>query len=60
MSIVEMCYEVSSRKVNAQSVINWTVIDHLSCRVHSVLEKSLKMLEFGIKTSWPLKVLETD
>jgi len=27
-------------------------------RVHSVLEKSLKMLEFGIKTSGPLKVLE--
>jgi len=30
----------------------------LSSRVHSVLEKSLKMLEFGIKTSRPLKVLE--
>ena len=27
-------------------------------RVHSVLEKSLKMLEFGIKTSRYLKVLE--
>jgi len=27
-------------------------------RVHSVIEKSLKMLEFGIKTSRPLKVLE--
>ena len=27
-------------------------------RVHGVLEKSLKMLEFGIKTSRPLKVLE--
>jgi len=27
-------------------------------RVPSVLEKSLKMLEFGIKTSRPLKVLE--
>jgi len=27
-------------------------------RVYSVLEKSLKMLEFGIKTSRPLKVLE--
>jgi len=27
-------------------------------RVHSVLEKSLKMLEFGKKTSRPLKVLE--
>jgi len=27
-------------------------------RVHSVLEKSLKMLKFGIKTSRPLKVLE--
>jgi len=25
-------------------------------RVHSVLEKSLKMLEFGIKTPRPLKV----
>jgi len=27
-------------------------------RVRSVLEKSLKMLEFGIKTSRPLEVLE--
>jgi len=27
-------------------------------RIHSMLEKSLKMLEFGIKTSRPLKVLE--
>jgi len=27
-------------------------------RVHSVLEKFLKMLEFGVKTSRPLKVLE--
>jgi len=27
--------------------------------VHSMLEKSLKMLEFGIKTSRPLKVLES-
>jgi len=26
-------------------------------RVHGVLAKSLKMLEFGIKTSRPLKVL---
>jgi len=30
----------------------------VTSRVHSMLEKSLKMLEFGIKTSWPLKVLE--
>jgi len=34
-----------------------TLLD-TSDRVHSVLEKSLKMLEFGIKTSRPLKVLE--
>jgi len=27
-------------------------------RVHSVLEKSLKMLAFGMKTSRPVKVLE--
>jgi len=27
-------------------------------RIHSMLEKSLIMLEFGIKTSRPLKVLE--
>jgi len=27
-------------------------------RIHRMLEKSLKMLEFGIKTSRPLKVLE--
>jgi len=30
----------------------------VKARVHSVLQKSLKMLEFGIKTSRPLKVLE--
>jgi len=30
----------------------------LSNRVHSVHEKSWKMLEFGIKTLRPLKVLE--
>jgi len=30
----------------------------VACRVHSVLEKSLKMHELGIKTSKPLKVLE--
>jgi len=36
-------------------VINYKV---WFCRVHSVLEKSLKMLESGIKTSRPLKVLE--
>jgi len=28
------------------------------CRVHRVLEKSLKVLEFGEKNSRPLKVLE--
>ena len=27
-------------------------------RVHNMLEKSLKMLEFGIKTSRPLRVVE--
>ena len=32
----------------------WYQID----RAHSVFEKSLKMLEFGIKTSRPLKVIE--
>jgi len=31
---------------------------HTVISVHSVLEKSLKMLEFGIKPSRPLKVLE--
>jgi len=30
----------------------------MTSRVHSVLEKSLEMLEFGIKTLRPLKVLE--
>jgi len=28
-SIVEACYQRSSRKVDAQSVINWTVVDQL-------------------------------
>ena len=27
MSIVEMCYQLSSTKVYAQSVIDWTVVD---------------------------------
>jgi len=34
------------------------LVADLLVRVHSVLEKSLKVLEFGIKTSRPLKVLE--
>ena len=29
MSIVEACYQHSSRKVDAQSVINWTVVGQL-------------------------------
>ena len=30
LSIVETCYRLSSWKVDAQSVINWTVVDQLS------------------------------
>ena len=30
ISIVETCYQLSLRKVDAQSVINWTVVDQLS------------------------------
>ena len=30
ISIVETCYQFSSRKVDAQSVINWAVVGHLS------------------------------
>jgi len=30
MSIFEMCYQLSSTKVDAQSVINWTVVSQLS------------------------------
>ena len=30
ISIVETCYQLSSRKVDAQSVINWAVVDQLS------------------------------
>jgi len=30
ISIVEACYQLSSRKVDAQSVINWTVVGQLS------------------------------
>jgi len=33
-------------------------VHRVKARVHTVLQKSLKMLEFGIKTSRPLKVLE--
>ena len=29
-SVVETCYRLSSTKVDAQSVINWTVVDQLS------------------------------
>ena len=35
-------------------------VRRMHARVHSMLEKSLKMLEFGIKTSRPLKCLKTD
>ena len=30
ISIVETCYQLSSRKVDAHSVINWTVVGQLS------------------------------
>ena len=30
ISIVETCYQLSSRKVDAQSVINWAVVSQLS------------------------------
>jgi len=30
ISIVETCYQLSSTKVDAQRVINWTVFGHLS------------------------------
>jgi len=30
ISIAETCYQLSSRKVDAQSVINWAVVGHLS------------------------------
>ena len=30
ISIVEMCYQLSSTKVDAQSVINWTVVSQQS------------------------------
>ena len=30
ISILEMCYQLSSRKVDAQSVINWAVVGQLS------------------------------
>ena len=30
MSIVEMCYQLSSRKVDAQSVMNWAIVGQLS------------------------------
>jgi len=39
-------------------VFQLLVESSVKVRVHSVLEKPLKMLEFGIKTSRPLKVLE--
>jgi len=32
ISIVETCYQLSSRKVDAQSVINWAVVGQLSSR----------------------------
>jgi len=30
ISIIEACYQLSSRKVDAHSVINWSVVDQLS------------------------------
>ena len=30
ISIVEACYRLSSRKVDAQSMINWTIVSQLS------------------------------
>jgi len=30
ISIIEACYQLSSRKADAQTVINWTVVGQLS------------------------------
>jgi len=30
ISIVEACYQLSSKKVDAQSVVNWTVVGQIS------------------------------
>ena len=40
ISIVEACYQFSSRKVDAQSVINWTVVGQLSIENTSQLQRS--------------------
>ena len=34
VSIVEACYQLSSRKVDAQGVINWTVVGQLTPKFH--------------------------
>jgi len=34
ISIVEACYKLSSRKVHAQIVINWTVVGQLKAKFH--------------------------
>ena len=31
-SIIEICYQISSKKVDAQSVINWTFVGQLRCQ----------------------------
>ena len=51
---------IHSHSLNLSGYYSISVVNflHLMHTVHSVLEKSLKMLEFGIKTSRPLKVLE--
>jgi len=50
---------MSGRSVRARASLHGSrLVLIVAFRVHSVLEKSSKMLEFGIKTSRPLKVLE--
>ena len=57
-SHVEYTYTAVCKPEPVHYFSRLSIVRLLKYRVHSMLEKSLKMLEFGIKTSRPLKVLE--
>jgi len=64
MSVVAMYHDLTDSSMCASNFTQKSQGVSILCaelqvsRIHSVLEKSLKMLEFGIKTSRPLKVFQ--
>jgi len=58
MSIVESCYQLSSRKVDAQNVINWTVVGQPSRQyLRAPIVKLCLQHHFVARVNWRLPIL---